>query len=137
MQLKLIQLQKHGDERGSLVALEEEKNIPFPIKRVYYLFGTKEGVRRGFHAHKKLKQVAIALRGSCRFLLDDGKEKIELLLDNPAQGLLIESCVWREMYDFSEDCVLMVLADNHYDESDYIRNYEEFIKGCENDSSFK
>ncbi|MEN9659566.1 MAG: hypothetical protein RL571_3031 [Pseudomonadota bacterium] len=137
MQLKLIQLQTHGDERGSLVALEEEKNIPFPIKRVYYLFATKEGVRRGFHAHKKLKQVAIAVRGSCRFLLDDGKEKIELLLDNPAQGLLIESCIWREMYDFSEDCVLMVLADNHYDESDYVRSYDEFIKAVGNDSFIK
>ncbi|QKJ65573.1 WxcM-like domain-containing protein [Deefgea piscis] len=128
MQIKLIQLQKHGDERGALVALEENKNIPFPIKRVYYLFGTKENVRRGFHAHKKLKQVAIAVRGSCRFLLDDGKEKIDLLLDNAAQGLLIESFMWREMYDFSEDCVLMVLADDFYDESDYVRSYEEFIQ---------
>ena len=137
MQLKLIQLQTHGDERGSLVSLEEEKNIPFPIKRVYYLFGTKEGVRRGFHAHKTLKQVAIAMRGSCRFMLDDGKEKIELLLDNPAQGLLIESCMWREMYDFSEDCVLMVLADNHYDESDYLRSYDEFIKVVGHDSFIK
>ncbi len=127
MQIKLIQLQKHGDDRGALVALEENKNIPFPIKRVYYLFGTKENVRRGFHAHKKLKQVAIAVRGSCRFLLDDGKEKIDLLLDNPAQGLLIESFMWREMYEFSEDCVLMVLADDFYDESDYLRNHEEFI----------
>ncbi|STQ91844.1 sugar 3,4-ketoisomerase [Iodobacter fluviatilis] len=126
MQIKFIQLQKHGDERGSLVSLEEQKNIPFPIKRVYYLFGTKEGVRRGFHAHKTLKQVAISLRGSCRFLLDDGKEKIELLLDNPAQGLLIESMIWREMYDFSDDCVLLVLTDDYYDESDYIRSYEEF-----------
>ncbi|WP_174866004.1 sugar 3,4-ketoisomerase [Pectobacterium polaris] len=127
MQIKLIQLQTHGDDRGSLIALEQDQNIPFEIKRVYYLFSTKKNVRRGFHAHKKLKQVAIAVRGSCRFLLDDGSEKIELLLDNPAQGLLIESFVWREMYDFSEDCVLMVLADRFYDESDYIRNYDEFI----------
>ncbi|MCB5196120.1 sugar 3,4-ketoisomerase [Deefgea salmonis] len=127
MQIKLIQLQKHGDERGALVALEENKNIPFPIKRVYYLFGTQQGVRRGFHAHKQLKQVAIVMRGYCRFHLDDGKEKIELLLDNPAQGLLIEPLVWHEMYDFSEDCVLMVLADDYYCESDYLRKHEEFI----------
>lgn len=128
MQIKLIPLQPHGDDRGSLVALEEGKNIPFEIKRVYYMFKTKENVRRGLHAHRKLKQVAIAVRGSCRFLLDDGEERIELLLDNPAQGLIIESFMWREMYDFSEDCVLMVLADDYYDENDYIRSYDEFVK---------
>ncbi|AMY65422.1 MULTISPECIES: sugar 3,4-ketoisomerase [Enterobacter] len=127
MKINFIPLQKHGDDRGSLVALEEENNIPFSIKRVYYIFDTKEGVRRGFHAHKKLKQVAIAVKGSCRFLLDDGTERIEVVLDNPAQGLLIESCIWREMYDFSSDCVLMVLADSHYDENDYIRDYDAFI----------
>lgn len=130
MQIKLIPLQAHGDDRGSLIALEEGKNIPFPVKRVYYLFNTKEGVRRGFHAHKALKQVAIAVRGSCRFVLDDGNERVEVLLDNPAQGLLIESFMWREMYDFSEDCVLMVLADELYDESDYIRDYAQFIEAA-------
>ncbi|QQG28670.1 sugar 3,4-ketoisomerase [Pectobacterium versatile] len=129
MQVKIIQLQTHGDDRGALVALEQGKNIPFEIKRVYYLFKTKEGVRRGFHAHKSLKQIAIAVRGSCRFLLDDGTEKVELLLDNPAQGLLIDSCTWREMYDFTDDCVLMVLADQIYDESDYIREYSKFKSG--------
>ena len=128
MQIKLIPLQSHGDERGSLVALEEGKNVPFEIKRVYYMFKTKEDVRRGLHAHKKLKQVAIAVRGSCRFVLDDGAERVEVCLDNPAQGLLIESCMWREMYNFSDDCVLMVLADQLYDEADYIRDYEEFIE---------
>ncbi|MGY4108431.1 MULTISPECIES: sugar 3,4-ketoisomerase [Aeromonas] len=128
MQVNIIPLQAHGDERGSLIALEEGKNIPFPIRRVYYVFNTLEGVRRGFHAHKELKQVAIAVRGSCRFVLDDGSERVEVLLDNPAQGLLIESFMWREMYDFSEDCVLMVLADQLYDESDYIRNYEDFLR---------
>ncbi|MFT8210428.1 MAG: sugar 3,4-ketoisomerase [Symbiopectobacterium sp.] len=128
MQIKFLQLQTHGDERGSLISLEHEKNIPFEIKRVYYMFNTKEGVRRGFHAHQQLKQVVIAVRGSCRFLLDDGKEKISIFLDNPAQGLLIESFMWREMHDFSDDCVLMVLADRLYDESDYIRDYNDFLK---------
>ncbi len=134
MDIKLIQLQSHGDDRGSLVSLEEQKNIPFPIKRVYYVFNTKDKVRRGFHAHKKLKQLAIVVKGSCRFLLDDGNEKIEVLLDNPAQGLYIESFVWREMFDFSEDCVLMVLADSVYDEADYVRDYEEFTKMVNHDS---
>ncbi|MFL4180932.1 sugar 3,4-ketoisomerase, partial [Escherichia coli] len=128
MEIKIIPLQAHGDDRGSLIALEEENNIPFEIKRVYYMFNTKSNVRRGLHAHRKLKQVAIAVRGSCRFVLDDGKERVEILLDNPGQGLLIDSCIWREMYDFSEDCVLMVLADSHYDENDYIRDYETFYK---------
>lgn len=128
MEIKLIPLQRHGDERGSLVSLEDQKNVPFTIRRVYYLYGTQEGVRRGFHAHQKLTQLVIAVCGSCRFLLDDGREQVELLLDNPAQGLLVEPMIWHEMYDFSEDCVLMVLADAHYDESDYIRNYEDFVE---------
>ncbi|HEY1845572.1 MAG TPA: FdtA/QdtA family cupin domain-containing protein [Buttiauxella sp.] len=128
MDINIIPLQAHGDDRGSLIALEEEHNIPFEIKRVYYMFNTKEGVRRGLHAHRRLKQVAIAMRGSCRFVLDNGKERVEILLDNPAQGLLIDSCMWREMYDFSEDCVLMVLADSHYDENDYIRDYDQFLE---------
>lgn len=128
MEIKFLPLQMHGDERGSLIALEEGHNIPFPIKRVYYLFDTAAGMRRGLHAHKELKQVVVAVRGSCFFLLDDGSERVSVLLDNPAQGLLIDSCIWREMYDFSEDCVLMVLANSLYDESDYIRNYDEFLR---------
>lgn len=136
MDIKLIQLQKHGDDRGALVALEDQKNVPFSIRRVYYLFGTQAGVRRGFHAHKSLQQLAIVVRGSCRFHLDNGFEKIELLLDNPAQGLLLPPMLWHEMYDFSEDCVLMVLADNHYDEADYLRGYDEFsVRATKNDPS--
>ncbi|MFS1984172.1 sugar 3,4-ketoisomerase [Vibrio breoganii] len=134
MDIKFLQFQSHGDERGSLVSLEHCKNIPFDIERVYYLFNTKENVRRGFHAHKKLRQIAIVVKGSCRFLLDDGNERIELLLDNPAQGLYIESFIWREMFDFSDDCVLMVLADSVYDESDYIRDYEKFLEVVNDDS---
>lgn len=128
MKLELIPLQIHGDERGSLISLEESKNIPFTIKRVYYMFDTQEKIRRGFHAHKELVQVAIPVRGSCRFLLDDGKEKVYITMDNPACGLLIEPMVWHEMYDYSPDCVLMVLASDVYNESDYIRSYEQFIQ---------
>ena len=126
MNYKLINLKIMGDDRGSLVSLESFKNIPFDIKRVYYIFGTKENVRRGFHAHKNLRQVAICVAGSCKFLLDDGEEKKIVLLDKNDQGLLIEGLIWREMFDFSPDCVLIVLADDYYDESDYIRNYEDF-----------
>lgn len=117
-----------GDERGSLVALESEKTVPFAIKRVYYIFGTKLGVARGFHAHRNLRQVAICVTGSCLMVLDDGKTRQETLLNSPTKGLLIDDLVWREMRDFSKDCVLLVLASEHYDEDDYIRDYDEFIK---------
>lgn len=117
----------HGDERGSLIAIENNKNIPFEVKRVYYIFDTKENVRRGFHAHKNLKQVLICVKGSCKIHLDNGKgETSEVILDKPDQGLLIQSNLWREMYDFSSDAVLLVLASEYYIESDYIRDYEAF-----------
>ncbi len=125
---KLIDFTIMGDDRGSLIALEEHHNAPFEIKRVYYIFDTKAGVRRGFHAHKDLKQIAVCVKGSCMFHLDDGETQEELLLDTPDRGLLIEGLVWREMYDFSPDCVLMVMASEHYDETDYIRDYDEFLK---------
>lgn len=130
---KLIDFKLNGDDRGSLIALEEHHNVPFDVKRVYYIFGTKENVRRGFHAHKNLKQLAICVSGSCKFLLDDGKSKVEYLLNSPSQGLNMEGLIWREMYDFSSDCVLMVLADAYYDENDYIREYNNFLKEVNND----
>lgn len=126
MKIELQNLNIHGDDRGSLIALEENYNIPFDVKRVYYIFETKKNVRRGYHAHKNLKQFAICVSGSCTFLLDNGSKEININLNSPTQGLLIEGLIWREMYNFSEDCVLMVLADNYYDENDYIRDYEIF-----------
>jgi len=127
MKIEIINFEIKGDERGGLIALEGNKNIPFDIKRVYYIFDAKSNVRRGFHAHKKLKQLLVCVAGSCKILLDDGKEKTEILLDNPSKGLLIESMIWREMFDFSPDCVLMVLANEIYDESDYFRDYQQFL----------
>ncbi|WP_288855357.1 FdtA/QdtA family cupin domain-containing protein [uncultured Pseudomonas sp.] len=115
-----------GDERGQLFVMEGEKNLPFDIKRVYYLTGTKLGVSRGFHAHKQLEQVAVCVSGSCRMLMDNGREQREFLLDSPDKAILIGKMIWHEMHDFSEDCVLLVLADDYYDESDYIRNYNDF-----------
>lgn len=117
-----------GDDRGSLVALEGNKTVPFDIKRVYYLFETLPGVSRGFHAHKALKQVVICVTGKCKMLLDNGSEKALVWLDSPVKGLLIDNMIWREMHEFSSDCVILVLASEHYDESDYIRKYEEFLK---------
>lgn len=126
--INLIHFAVLGDDRGALVALEANQHIPFDIKRVYYIFGTAKDTARGFHAHKALKQVAICLKGSCRFVMDDGKDKQEVILSTPDKGLLIDAMQWHEMYDFSEDCVLMVLADQHYDESDYIRDYDTFLE---------
>jgi hypothetical protein len=127
MNIKTLAFDILGDNRGSLIALEGDRNIPFDIKRVYYIFGTKEGVRRGFHAHKTLKQVAVCIKGSCKFLLDDGKDKCEIELNAPYVGLYFEGLLWREMFDFSPDCVLMIFADDIFKEEDYIRDYDEFL----------
>lgn len=124
----LIDLPSLGDDRGSLVAIEANKHIPFEVKRVYYIFGTQSGVSRGFHAHKNLQQLAVCVAGKCRMLLDDGVNKESVWLDSPTKGLLIGNNVWREMHEFSDDCVLLVLASEHYDESDYIRDYSDFIR---------
>ena len=126
MKYKKLTFLIKGDERGGLIALEENKNIPFKIKRVYYIFDTKEGVIRGLHAHKNLEQVLVCVNGSCEILLDDGKEKSIIKLENRNEGLFIEKLVWREMFNFSADCVLMVLASDYYDEKDYIRDYNDF-----------
>ncbi|NWK53161.1 WxcM-like domain-containing protein [Acinetobacter sp. SwsAc5] len=125
--IKLIDLPSLGDQRGGLVAIESNQSIPFEIKRLYYIFNTTNQ-SRGFHAHIDLKQVAVCVKGSCRFILDNGHTREEVTLNSPTQGLYIDALTWREMHDFSEDCVLLVLASEHYDESDYIRHYQEFLK---------
>lgn len=128
MQTIKYTFQPHGDDRGQLIALEEFNDIPFKIKRVYYMYDTGEGVRRGFHAHKSLEQILVCVHGSCKIHLDNGKETKEILLEKPYEGLYIPNNMWREMYDFSPDAVLMVFASEIYDEKDYIRNYDDFLK---------
>lgn len=118
----------HGDERGQLVAIEESKDIPFEIKRVYYMYDTGEGIVRGRHAHKTLQQILICIHGNCKVCLDNGKEKEVVLLERPCEGLYVSNVIWREMYDFSPDAVLMVLASEEYREDDYIRDYETFLE---------
>ncbi len=126
--IKWVDFPALGDERGSLVALEAEKTVPFKIKRVYYIFGTQIEASRGFHAHHNLQQVAICVTGKCRMVLDDGEQRQEAWLDSPTKGLIVGDLVWREMHNFSHDCVLLVLASEHYDENDYIRDYDEFLR---------
>lgn len=133
MQVVKYVFQPHGDSRGQLVALEEHKDIPFEIKRVYFMYETGEGVRRGFHAHKSLEQILICIHGSCKILLDDGVEKKVVPLERPYEGLYVSNNMWREMFDFSPDAVLLVLASELYDETDYIRDYEEFLSFVRNE----
>jgi len=116
-----------GDERGSLIAFEENHNVPFDVKRVFYIYGTQPGIPRGQHSHYKTKQLLIAINGGCKVTLDDGRTKKTYTLNKPNVGLYQEPLVWGTMYDFSEDCILMVFADTYYDEADYIRDYETFL----------
>lgn len=131
MEIKMYTFEPHGDARGQLVAIEANKDIPFEVKRVYYMYDTTPGVARGHHAHKALEQILICVHGSCKILLDNGKEKETVVLDEPNKGLYISSDMWRVMYDFSPDAVLMVMASTYYEESDYIRDYDEFLKYVE------
>ena len=117
-----------GDYRGQLVALEENRNIPFDLKRVFYIFGTREGVSRGNHSHYKTKQFLVAVNGSCKVTLDDGYNKETFNLNKPNLGLFQDALIWGSMHDFSSDCVLMVLADEYYDASDYITDYDKFLE---------
>lgn len=128
MEITKFHFNIHGDDRGQLVAVEEGDDIPFKVRRVYYLYDTVEGVRRGYHAHKNLQQVLICVHGSCKILLDDGEAKEVVELNRPEEGLYIANNIWREMFDFSSDAVLLVLASELYDEADYIRDYSDFIK---------
>ena len=125
---RFIDFALRGDERGSLVALEAGKGVPFDIRRAYYILGTRDGVSRGFHAHRQLQQMIVALSGSCDILLDDGQQQVRVRLDRPDQGLTLPPMVWHEMHDFSPGCVLLALADDHYDEADYIRDHGEFAR---------
>ena len=123
-----VELPDLGDHRGSLVVAEANKSIPFNIQRLYYIFGAQPDVPRGFHAHRQLQQIAFCLQGSCKMLMDSGKEKQEVVLYKPNQGLKIPPMVWHEMHDFSEDCILLVLASEHYDENDYMAKKKELAE---------
>lgn len=127
MRNDLINFKEIRDSRGALVSLEAGKNIPFEIKRVYYLYDLNTEPR-GFHAHKELQQVLVCVAGSCRVMLDNGRSKQDFYLSKPSEGLLVDRMIWREMRDFAEGCVLMVLASGYYDERDYLRNYTDFLE---------
>jgi len=125
-QLVLNPLLAHVDERGTLIAIEGGIDLPFNIARVYYLVGSS-GAARGFHAHRALDQLMVCAAGSVRVIVDDGRRRQEVVLDRPDVGLHVGKMKWREMHDFSPDCVLLVLASAHHDEKDYIRDYRQFL----------
>ncbi len=114
------------DQRGTLIALEATREIPFQIRRVYFIKDLKGDAPRGFHAHKNLKQVVICLSGSFRLILDDGYKRDSIVMNEGSQGVLIEEMIWREMHDFTDDCLILVIASEFYTEDDYIRDYQSF-----------
>lgn len=124
----VIDLPKMFDPRGNLTVAEQFKNVPFGIKRVYWVYDVPGGESRGGHAHKECKEFIIAVSGSFHVTLDDGKEKKSYLLNHPYQGLLVDTGIWRTLDDFSSGAVCLVLASELYDESDYIRDYDEFLE---------
>ncbi|CAI6150549.1 MAG: TDP-4-oxo-6-deoxy-alpha-D-glucose-3,4-oxoisomerase [uncultured Sulfurimonas sp.] len=125
---KLDEFKVLGDDRGQLVALESNRQIPFDVKRVFYIYGTQPDTPRGNHSHYKTKQYLVAVAGSCKITLDDGKNKETFNLNKPNLGLFQDALFWGTMHDFSSDCVLLVMADAYYDASDYITNYDDFLE---------
>lgn len=124
----MINFPVYYDKYGKLVPVEAEKNVPFPVKRVYYIYEVEEGVRRGFHSHRDLYQALVCVHGTVTILVKTPYEEENVLLNDPTKALLIGPMVWREMYDFSSDAVLLVLASEHYTVNDYIRDYEMYEK---------
>lgn len=125
---KLIDLPKIGEPRGNLTFVEGGRHVPFDIKRVYYLYDVPGGAERGGHAHRGLHQLIVAMSGSFDIVLDDGHRKIRYHLNRSYYGLYVCPMIWREMDNFSSGAVCLVLASNLYDESDYYRDYDEFMK---------
>lgn len=126
--VEYVSVQTLGDERGRLNVLEAGRHVPFAVKRIYYLTATQSGIARGFHAHRELEQVAVCVAGECRMLLNDGKNVENVVLNSPDKVVRIRKMIWHEMHDFSPDCVLLVMANDHYDEGDYIRDYDVFMR---------
>ena len=128
MKIERIPIPTFGDERGIISAIEFSKLVPFSVKRIYYMYGNKYDAIRGCHAHKILKQLIICLHGSFTLRLEDASSVETITLCKPNEALFIEQMVWRELTDFQDDTVILVLASENYDEAEYIRDYEEFKK---------
>lgn len=125
---KTIFFSEMGDERGNLVVIEGHQDIPFEIKRVFYMYGSDPNIVRGQHANRRSSFVLINVSGTSKVRITDGTDEIIVVLDKPRMGVYIPPMYWKDMYDFSPDSVLLVLSDEHYDGSEYIRDYTEFLK---------
>ena len=126
----ILQFADLGDERGKLVVIEGARNIPFQIKRVFYIYGSDDTVVRGQHANRESEFVLINVAGESKVRITDGKEEYIVELNRPMMGVYIPRMIWKDMYDFSADSVLLVLASTYYDDSEYIRNFEDYLTEC-------
>ena len=127
-QIRILDFPEMGDERGNLVVIEGMSAVPFEIWRVFYMYGSDAEVRRGCHANKRSHFVLVNVAGQSKVLVDNGHEKQIVSLDKPRMGLYIPNNIWKEMYEFSPDSVLLVLSDQHYDGEEYIRDYDQFLQ---------
>ena len=132
MNYELIDLNVKGDNSGHLIACEYKQNCPFDVKRVFWIFDTKPGIIRGCHANRNSEFMLIAINGSCKVKVDDGKKQEIITLNNPHTALYLDKMIWKEMYDFSYNAILLVLTNTHYDENEYIRKYDDFLKEVSN-----
>jgi len=128
MNYELINTNICGDDRGHLIVFEKNMNCPFDVKRIFYIYGTNGKVARGCHANRNSEFLLISINGNCKVKIDDGKTQKIVELSNPHTALYLDKMLWKEMYDFSADCILLVIASTNYDEREYIRDYEEFLK---------
>ena len=133
---KILEFSELGDERGNLVVIEGNQDIPFEIKRVFYMYGTDKEMIRGSHANRKSDFVLINVAGKTKVRIDDGFSSVEVELNKPRMGIYIPAMLWKDMYDFSEDSVLLVLSNEHYDSTEYIRDYDEYKEMIRKDDVF-
>lgn len=131
-QYKVLEFPQKGDSRGQLVIVEGMTDVPFDIKRIFYMYGSDPEVVRGRHANRKSEFVLINVAGTSKIKVDNGRESKVIELNHPHMGVYISTMIWKDMYDFSEDSVLLVLANEHYDKEEYIRDYDTFLKEAKN-----
>ena len=125
---KIVNFNEITDHRGKMIPIEYPKQLEFPLKRIYYIFDVKDGVRRGYHSHNDLEQILIAVHGKVKVLIKTPYEEEIVELDSPNKGLYIGPMIWREMFDFENEAVLVILASHEYDENDYIRNWNDYLE---------
>ena len=127
MKYKVYDLINTGDERGGLIPFEKGRNVPFEICRAFYIYDTQPSTPRGAHANRKSEFLMVVISGSCKVKVDNGREQSVIELNRPNQALWLDKMIWKEMYDFSYNAVLLVLSNEKYDEKEYIRNYDEYV----------